>query len=142
MSGYTNNALPREILILQPPERCLLFLFINSSEKPSPCNIFYALASAEAASIYSNRSKIACIFSAASGSLESANYSYSYINSVRSPSVSSTKSNGVLSFPSISYSTSNIWIYSGSPFNSLKANEFIKHVLPIPFLPIKPYFLP
>jgi len=56
MSGYTNKALAKETLILHPPDKDLVGLFLISSSKPKPFNILIALDSALSASISVNLS--------------------------------------------------------------------------------------
>lgn len=137
MSGSQNNTFAKATLILQPPDNRLDGCSIISSENPSPFNRYLAFPSALLASISSNLLYI--YYSLSGSSLHS--YS-SYSNWCLSESDSNINSSGVFSDPYISYSIISIWGLSFIPTISFLANAYNKVVFPIPFLPIRPYFLP
>lgn len=106
ISEFTNNALANDTLILHPPERFKVGLYIISWEKPKPLKSSQALDSAVLASIYSNLLLMSYNFSWSGSSLLFIASNYSN-NSFLSTSTYNTYSTEDISAPSTSYSTNN-----------------------------------
>lgn len=140
MSGFTKRARARATRTLQPPDRLLIGLDNIWLVKPRPDRMVEARDSALCASISSNFWLIWVILSAEI--LFFSPYSSSIINLSLSTSVSSTVCSTLLSVCFSYCSTSRICRCLGIFGNSPLARAFIKQVLPIPFLPTRPYFLP